>query len=150
MINLEAVVGDIVPSLYADRSRRSGRPASSDMSRSDECHLLTRDLWDALRTRGIPARRELHVANGVWHFVIAHNPVDTEPRPDNVITDLNPWRGISDASRTGYLHGLRSEVQDLLLEAGCPEELVALRGVGTITEAHTMQYTYQPNLRQAG
>ncbi len=145
MLHLEQVMGDIVPELYTEWARISGRPPSSDMSRSNLCSELTLDFWEALDRRGYPARRELHISDAGWHFLIAHS---VEPAADDYVTDLNPWRGEASGRYTGPLHGLRSEVMDILRECGLPEDYIALRSLDTLHSAHTLEKRfYVPSQR---
>lgn len=140
MKNLALVLNEIVPALYEYRTADPRGPVYRDMSHSNQCHLLSRDLWGALATgRGLPARRELHADGSIWHYVVAHSPVGAEPSPDDLITDLNPWYFEPRTWRTGHLHGTREEVIDVMREAGCSELGLALHGVETIVAAHTLQ-----------
>lgn len=142
-------MGEIVPGLYEAARADTRGPAYKDMSHSISCHTLTKGLWRALDIRGIPARRELHAHGELWHYVVAHTPIGADPKPDDIITDLNPWYFKAREWRTGYLHGPRDEVQEILYQAGCSPEAVALHGVETIVVAHTLQNGRYPDLQQA-
>ena len=139
MKSLEVVLDEIVPGLYEHRMADPRGPVYRDMSRSNQCHNLSRDLWEALQARGVPARRELHAYGPIWHYVIAHGETGAAPMPDDEITDLNPWYFRATSWRTGYLHGTREHVMDALRQAGASELSIALHSVETIVAAHTLQ-----------
>ena len=136
--SVEAIVSEIVPFIYEDTRERLSLPPHTDVSRSNHCHSLTRSLHEALVSRDLEARRELHhTPDGFWHYVIAHAPRDAEPSETDIITDLNPWQFSGGKQRSGYLHTERSSVQEVLAAAEAPEWFISLRGIETIIEAHT-------------
>ncbi|MDL2342392.1 MAG: hypothetical protein QFB87_04930 [Patescibacteria group bacterium] len=141
-MELKAVLQDVVPQIYADNIERLQLPMYSDMSRGNKCDRLTFDLHEALTSRGLPSRRELHkVADGRWHFVIAHAAVNAEPAATDLITDLTPWQ-VEMANRgSGFLHQDREAIMTTLQAAGAPEWFVSLRGIATIAERHTTRLT---------
>jgi hypothetical protein len=150
-VNTE-LVQTSVPAIY-DTVRRERCPAFRwDMSQSNQCHQLTLGMLGILEANREPARREMHElgTGSWWHFVIAHGDVTAAPSDDDIITDLNPWQynvegWESDqriaAADEGYLHGPRGMVMERLAKAGAPEWFVGLRGLATITEAHTTELT---------
>ena len=140
-----SLLQEITTGLYEEeRQRLSVNDIKSDMSRSNRCATLTKGFWQALDARGIQSRRELHQVTykneRLWHFIIAHAPFDQAPHQDDIITDLNPWLyAVEKPFRTGYLHGSRREVQSALHgDLITPPEFLALRGLETIIESHTL------------
>ncbi len=147
MPSREKIIADLVPQIYDSSVREFRYPSPVDMSRSDKCHTMTLDLFRALGSRGISVRRELHqTTEGYWHYIINHN-VTTNPSDTDTITDLNPWAFPDSAPHTGYLHGERHYIQDILRTAGAPETYVALRGLATITALHSERLLPFPPLQ---
>lgn len=138
-MQIARLVETLVPEIYATSRRMLRQPASVDVSRSNQCHALTLDLFNALKDRGIPVRRELHQQGRNWHYVINHSPTGT-PSDRDVITDLTPWQIVEDRGYTGHLHGERRKVQQILSGAGADAGYVALRGIATITRAHDERF----------
>lgn len=101
--------------------------------------MLTKGLTVALNNRAIESRREYHRDDeGIWHFVVAHGPVDAAPSHDDIITDLNPWQFMEHApGNYTYLHASRGEIMDRLEKEGAPDYFIALRSLETIVHAHT-------------
>ena len=142
MPSISETVRSTVPFVYDETKDRLSLHPHTDMSRSNVCHHLTLGLLGALNGRKLPARREQHEdGEGRWHYLIAHLPTEAMPSPRDLITDLNPWQFDGRVPQRGYLHGERQEVQDILAAAGAPDWFVGLRGVATITRAHTLQLT---------
>lgn len=139
MNTTEAIINEIVPDLYEACREELGAYPYTDLSGSNQCHILTRELYTALKNRGIESRRELHqIPDGRWHFVIAHTPIDQAPSQADVITDLNPWQ--YNGGHNGYLHADRLWIQKKLGYANAPAWFVSLRGVATITKPHTEEF----------
>lgn len=137
MADVSELLSDLVPQLYEAVRDGQGMPRTAAVAGGNLCHLLTRELFVVLDSRGVECRRELHrTESGMWHFVIAHAGVEARPCQKDVITDLNPWQFKQDNSGGSYLHGERLWLQVQLLEAGAPAEFAALRGIATIVEAH--------------
>lgn len=141
MSEIRRVVDEIVPLLYEGVITDFRMPAGTNLAASNQCHVLTKELFEGLQHRRIQARREFHQLPDEmpWHFVIAHTPLDAEPTEDDIITDLNPWQfmnGKTPANYT-YLHAPRGEVMERLQDEGAPEYIVALRGLSTIVHSHT-------------
>jgi hypothetical protein len=136
--HLDQLVHELAPELYEERRLILGRAKGvSDMSHGNQCQHLSFDMNTALKNRGTIANREYHEnGDGNWHYLLAHTFLDEEPSDDDLITDLNPWQGLGNNSRTGLLHGRRAEVMDQMFDAGVPEHLVALRGIATIRKRH--------------
>lgn len=137
----------ITSEIYKSSIEEFGLAAGTDMSRSDKCHTLTYDLMSQLQVGGYPVRRELHMDEADnWHYIIAHGR--GEPSDLDIITDLNPWFFGGDAAAQGPLHGVRSEVMDILRYSNVDEQYVALRGLTTIILPHTEKilssYTHPP------
>jgi hypothetical protein len=141
---VEEEVADLAPVVYKDVGLTIPDNNYRHMSESRHCSGLTLRLLNKLQT---PARREMHETGGrrqAWHFIIAHTPIDQPPSEDDVITDLNPWQENvtgwdfkARSSQSGYLHGPRGEVMEKLREAQAPEWHISLRGLATLTAAHT-------------
>jgi hypothetical protein len=140
MTEINRVVGDIVPYLYQAVKDEHRMPLMANMAASNQCHVLTKGLIDALNAREIEARREYHKTpnDDPWHFVVAHTKYDAEPTEDDIITDLNPWQfKKSVAGHYTYLHAPRGEVIERLQKEGAPDYFIALRGLSTIVHSHT-------------
>lgn len=133
-------LGGLVSQVYDYTKEQLQLPSNSDMSRSNKCDQLTLNLYHALK-RGGMVRRELHMTrSGLWHYVIAHTPIDSTPSDADVITDLTPWQ-YPESKRSGFLHAERQSLQEALIAANAPEWLVSLRGLATIIEPHTEKLT---------
>ncbi|GEM_PF-2627456 len=131
-------VARLVPLIYEASIGEFGLHPNTDMSRSNKCHTLTKDMLLALRCEEIAVRRELHKdASGLWHYIIAHTDVETPPSDEDIITDINPWCFSGGEAYTGYLHAPRQEVMATLAAADLSAEQVSLRGLSTIVLAHT-------------
>jgi hypothetical protein len=112
------------------------------MSHSNNCSHLTLSLYGLLGQRGVESRRELHQnAEGFWHYVIVHAPVDSVPSETDTITDLNPWQYITTNGHIGFLHGQRNAVEEILGKTDSPDWFISLRGLATITKAHSLKLT---------
>lgn len=136
------VVGELVPLIYDDTITTQRLHPYTDMSASNKCHTMTRDLQMSLASRGIQSRRELHqTSDGLWHYVIAHTLEESNPTGSDTITDLNPWQFTGPHHETGYLHARRDDILDILEKAGAPEWFISLRALSTIAKAHTMGLT---------
>jgi hypothetical protein len=131
------IIASVVPDVYSKVRQVHNLHPNIDLSRSRHCAELTSELWHRLTSRGIEVRRELHQANGLWHFVIAHTAPGVSPANTDLITDLNPWYHEIGLPYTGHLHGSRPWVEAQLRITGTPENYIALRGIKTITHAHT-------------
>lgn len=140
-VDLKELVVELSSGAYTEIAEGQLFPQTTDMSKSNMCHLLTYVVMEALNLRGLPVQREYHSDYlGNWHYVIAHKELKT-PSDDDVITDLNPWQWRQNGGE--ILHGTRSDVMRLLKTAGAPEFFVALRGIETITLPHdTRKYPY--------
>lgn len=132
----------LVPHVYEEVSGNLMLPRTTDMSHSNKCDVLTLSLYEGIRARKLPVRRELHQAeNNLWHYVIVHAAENDQPRNDDLITDLNPWQYENNFKHSGPLHGPRYEVMNTLKSADAPPWFVALRGIGSITAPHTLLKT---------
>lgn len=130
----------IIPGMFGNIARDFRYPEGTNMAASDQCHVLSKGLYIALKNQGLETRRELHRDKEVWHYLIAHSPETGEPTEQDIITDLNPWQfmeGEPDRTYT-FLHGSREEVMDRLVREGAPDYFVALRGISTIQKAHSL------------
>ncbi len=136
MSNIHQVVNEIVPAMYQDVGQLY--PLGYNLASSNQCHVLSKGLWLALRQRDIEARREYHEApNGDWHYFIAHTPLDAEPQEDDIITDLNPWQFKSgSAPFNQFLHGPRQQVIAELEQAGASSHVRSLRALSTVALSH--------------
>ncbi|MEO7363949.1 MAG: hypothetical protein ABIV43_00365 [Candidatus Saccharimonadales bacterium] len=114
-------------------------PVLTDLSRNNLCHVQTSALQNHLAIAGQISRRELHQANGLWHYVVAHVAPEAEPTNDDLVTDPNPWQFGPSTPQTGHLHLPRGVLMERLQSAGAPDWFIALRGIQTIAQAHTMQ-----------
>jgi hypothetical protein len=129
----------IITDMYSDIAEQTGRPAYTNLAQSNQCLVLTQQLYGALYNRNEVARREHHELgpeDGRYHYLIAHEPEDQVPSDDDVITDLNPWQFMPNYTASGYLHAPRSEVMQRLTDTGAPEWYVSLRGIQTIANQH--------------
>ncbi len=137
----EEVVAAVIPGIYADteailRGER-GVGLYTDPSHSKKCGMMTLELLKELRARHLPARRELHESWLGSHFIIVHTMEGEEPSPDDIVTELNPWQH-GPTNRTGYLHGNRTQVNQIIARSGAP---MVLRSLNTITISHTTSPT---------
>ncbi|MBC7512233.1 hypothetical protein H7142_01055 [Candidatus Saccharibacteria bacterium] len=143
MTEIRQIVADIVPGMYDSIAADFHYPPGTNLAGSNQCHVLSKGLWIALKNRGIETRRERHEAeNGDWHYLIAHAPVDAEPSDEDVITDLNPWQFMDRPPlNLGYLHGTRDKVTDIMESHGASQHARSLRLLSTLSIAHvvTMQ-----------
>lgn len=107
-----------------------------DQTKGNRCDLLTQAVMQRMANLDrIVLRRELHQNDtGDWHYMLAHEPIDTEPTNNDLMSDLNPWQW-SERGR-GILHMPRGELMEFLTSQGAPEHFVALRAVETIVKAH--------------
>ncbi|MGK2896688.1 MAG: hypothetical protein ACSLEY_03765 [Candidatus Saccharimonadales bacterium] len=142
MATLNNLVNEIVPPMFEAIVQDRQYPTGYNMAGSNQCHVLTKGLLIALESCGELARREFHTIDEgkIWHYVIAHMPIDVEPTDKDIITDLNPWQFMRDTRAGGtFLHGSRLEVMDRLYQAGAPDYFIALRGLSTIAQAHKVE-----------
>jgi hypothetical protein len=139
MKSTQNIVSDLVPGINAGISDQLGLPPLTDMSRNNFCHEQTLALYNNLHTRGLESRRELHQNNQGWHFIIAHAATNSEPSDSDIMTDMNPWQYAGTQAGSGHLHLPRHELMTVLANAGAPEYFVSLRGLATVTQAHTMR-----------
>jgi hypothetical protein len=138
----EAAVAQIVPAMFDSIRQDFQLPIHTNLAASNQCHVLTKGLHIALSGRNLDARREFHQdEEGIWHYLIAHHPMDSLPRDDDIITDLNPWQFMQKnlSPNFTYLHGERGEIMDRLASEGAPDYFIALRGLATIRKK---PYTY--------
>lgn len=134
-----AIIQDIVPEMYLEMAAQMNRPPHTNMAQSNQCHVLTRGLHNALHGRGLIARREYHsLEDGRWHYLIAHHDADTQPSDTDIITDLNPWQFMPGRTNRTFLHGERREIQEMLRDTGAPEWFISLRGIATIAKTHVL------------
>lgn len=114
-------------------------PPNYDQTRGNRCDLLTQAVMNRmLHIEGIALRRELHQdADGNWHYILAHEPIDAKPMDTDLMSDLNPWQWRG--SGRGMLHLPRNELMLQLQENGAPEHFVALRSIDTITTTHDLR-----------
>lgn len=118
-----------------DLNTNMGLPLGYDQSKGNRCDILTYDVMEAMKHRGMFVRRELHEDDaGNWHYILAHASRTVEPTDDDLLTDLNPWQWRSHGG--GLLHAPRAELMQQLNEAGAPDTFVALRSIATITRLH--------------
>ena len=142
MIDYEAhrhAVEQVVPDMFEAMAQDLPQ---TNLAASNQCEMLTKGLYIALTNQGFDIKREYHEDNdGIFHYVINHQPEAEAPREEDVITDLNPWQFMTDhlPSRVThtYLHGTRQEVMERLEKEGAPDYFIALRGLATVTKAHT-------------
>jgi hypothetical protein len=147
---LSGTVNTIVPMLFEATREQLQLPPYTDMSHSNRCDRLSLNGYAAFTGRHLPVRRERHdiqiEGENLWHYVLAHTPEQAAPTHADIITDFNPWQFEARRAHAGILHGPRDEVQQMLADAGAPEWFVSLRGLATITTAHTTvlaQTTYR-------
>lgn len=140
MFSAKHTVQELTPVIYqATREMLDVHP-HTDMSHSNRCDRLTLHMYEALSNRGHAVRRELHQsADGLWHFLLAHESIETPPSDADLVTCLNPWQYGAPARLTGPLHGERGIVQETLRVHQAPEWFISLRGVETITQVHSTQ-----------
>lgn len=139
MTELRRTIDDIVPNLYDSVASDFQYPPGVNLAGSNQCHVLSKGLWLALDARGIRSRRELHQDDeGLWHYVVAHTPLDAQPSEDDIVTDLNPWQFMDRPPlHYTYLHESRQDLMDRLASEGAPDYFVALRGLATVVMPHT-------------
>jgi hypothetical protein len=139
MSSVSNELNTLVPHLYKTIARDFQYPPNTNVSASNQCHVLTKGLHLTLRNQGIESRREFHRNHeNIWHFIIAHTPQDAAPSNDDFITDLNPWQFMGRAPKhMSFLHASRSEVMERLEHFGAPDYYIALRGLDTIVHSHT-------------
>ncbi len=113
-------------------------PLNYDQTKGNLCHLLTYYAFGRLTRIGLVLRRELHIDDAAnWHYLLVHDSPEIAPTDTDIVSDLNPWQWRDYGS--GILHGPRHEVINTLRENGAPENVVALRGLRTISNPHHMQ-----------
>jgi hypothetical protein len=136
MTNLEELLNNIVPELYAAIIETNGLPPHFNVAQSNLCQHLSKDLVAALVTRDLSAQREYHELNdkSSWHFMVAHHDADTLPSDADIVTDLNPWQYMTQRTTDTFLHGERGQVMDILRSRGAPDWFVSLRGIHTIAQ----------------
>lgn len=111
-------------------------PANYDQTRGNRCDILTRAVMNRVQhIEGVALRRELHQdAEGNWHYILAHEPIDADPDGHDLMSDLNPWQW------GGFGHGIfhmpRDELMVQLQDVGAPKHFIALRSIDTVTKAH--------------
>lgn len=137
---VSACVRELVPMVNADTIEKLGLHPHTDMSRSNQCGKLTLTLYGALVPRNLACRRELHLLPEYpdnYHYLIAHAPAEEPSSDRDIVTDLNPWQ-FAGNNRSGHLHDERHIVQEILTDAGAPDWFVAMRGVSSVVETHTI------------
>lgn len=141
MLELAPLLTEIIPELYEAQRQRHHMPYGVDLSRSNLCHELTLDLYQALSARGLPVRREFHyqARTRLWHFVVAHSSERSQPSSQETITDLCPWQFHAERPGRGYLHAPRPALQERLRRAGTPAQALALYDLDTIIIPHTTE-----------
>lgn len=133
MSAIERLVSEFTLYATLNLNEEMGLHPGYDQSKGNRCDRLTLDVMEALTSRGIPVRRELHMDEEQnWHYLLAHSLED--PSDDDLISSLNPWQWRDTGG--GLLHSPRGEVLEVLTESGAPESFVALHSLRTIVKAH--------------
>ena len=148
MKDRSSVVEEIIPGMYENIAQTQGYPMGYNLAGSNQCHVLSKGLYLALKTRNLESRREYHrLDDDTWHYVVAHTPEDAVPTEDDIITDLNPWQYLGQrAGNLSYLHGTRQEVMDILRAHEAPDYIVSLRGLATVAKAHHLDIGKRPEV----
>jgi hypothetical protein len=141
MSSIDVVVSHVVPGLYRRIRSEKGLGKNFDVTGlTEDCPEISLYLSRLLLSWTHPARREMHTLpeSGLTYFVVSHAKAGLEASNTDVITDLIPWNFENSSHHTGYLHGPRQDVMEILAGAGAPEEHVALRGLETLVLTHVM------------
>lgn len=136
--NLERLVRDLSQSASTEINQALGLRPEHDQTNGNKCDLLTRYVLEALISRGFEGmvRREFHQRPDTldWHFMLAHRGPDESPTEQDIVSDLNPWRGGTPGYRV--LHGSRDFVIEQMGKANVPADQISLRGIHTIRKLH--------------